>query len=238
MFAGGCFWGVEGVFDHVRGVSSVTSGYAGGTTANPNYAQVSAAVPAMPRWSASSSTRASSATPTFSKSIFRWSPIRPSSIARARTAGGNIEAPCSRHRRHRSGRHALTSPSFARKRRFSVRSSPRSNCCAVLPAPKPITRTSWPKTRRIRTSCVGIGPRWLASSGCSRRASGRNGGGEGGIRTHGELAPTAVFKTAALNHSATSPSGAPSYHRPPIASGMGRARRAMNADGRAPHRVG
>src|SRR6266566_1147385 len=32
-------------------------------------------------------------------------------------------------------------------------------------------------------------------------------GGEGGIRTHGGLAPTAVFKTAALNHSATSPSG-------------------------------
>ena len=30
-------------------------------------------------------------------------------------------------------------------------------------------------------------------------------GGEGGIRTHGRLAPTAVFKTAALNHSATSP---------------------------------
>ena len=34
------------------------------------------------------------------------------------------------------------------------------------------------------------------------------GGGEGGIRTHGELAPTAVFKTAALNHSATSPGSA------------------------------
>ena len=32
-------------------------------------------------------------------------------------------------------------------------------------------------------------------------------GGWGGIRTHGELAPTAVFKTAALNHSATSPCG-------------------------------
>ena len=31
-------------------------------------------------------------------------------------------------------------------------------------------------------------------------------GGRGGIRTHGELAPTAVFKTAALNHSATLPS--------------------------------
>src|SRR4051794_21661016 len=30
-------------------------------------------------------------------------------------------------------------------------------------------------------------------------------GGEGGIRTHGRLAPTPVFKTGALNHSATSP---------------------------------
>ncbi len=30
-------------------------------------------------------------------------------------------------------------------------------------------------------------------------------GGESGIRTHGELPPTAVFKTAALNHSAISP---------------------------------
>lgn len=41
VFAGGCFWGVEGVFEHVRGVLRATSGYAGGTTANPNYAQVS-----------------------------------------------------------------------------------------------------------------------------------------------------------------------------------------------------
>ena len=30
-------------------------------------------------------------------------------------------------------------------------------------------------------------------------------GGEGGIRTHGKLAPTPVFKTGAFNHSATSP---------------------------------
>ena len=33
-------------------------------------------------------------------------------------------------------------------------------------------------------------------------------GGEGGIRTHGGREPTAVFETAALNHSATSPAGA------------------------------
>jgi hypothetical protein len=36
-------------------------------------------------------------------------------------------------------------------------------------------------------------------------------GGEGGIRTHGEVAPTAVFKTAALNHSATSPTPKPKF---------------------------
>jgi peptide-methionine (S)-S-oxide reductase len=41
VFAGGCFWGVEGVFEHVRGVSSAVSGYAGGSSARPNYDQVS-----------------------------------------------------------------------------------------------------------------------------------------------------------------------------------------------------
>ena len=41
VFAGGCFWGVEGVFEHVRGVQSATAGYAGGTVAAPSYEQVS-----------------------------------------------------------------------------------------------------------------------------------------------------------------------------------------------------
>lgn len=35
VFAGGCFWGVEGVFEHVKGVRRVSSGYAGGTTPPP-----------------------------------------------------------------------------------------------------------------------------------------------------------------------------------------------------------
>jgi hypothetical protein len=35
------------------------------------------------------------------------------------------------------------------------------------------------------------------------------GGGQGGIRTHGELPPTTVFKTVALNHSATCPVDSP-----------------------------
>ena len=37
VFAGGCFWGVDAVFKHVKGVSSVTSGYAGGNSATAHY---------------------------------------------------------------------------------------------------------------------------------------------------------------------------------------------------------
>jgi peptide-methionine (S)-S-oxide reductase len=41
VFAGGCFWGVEAVYDHVKGVKRAISGYAGGNVANPSYEQVS-----------------------------------------------------------------------------------------------------------------------------------------------------------------------------------------------------
>ena len=38
--AGGCFWCLEAVFDELKGVQSVESGYMGGKTPNPNYEQV------------------------------------------------------------------------------------------------------------------------------------------------------------------------------------------------------
>src|SRR5688500_2912238 len=41
VFAGGCFWGVEAVFEHVKGVKDVKSGYSGGTKATANYDDVS-----------------------------------------------------------------------------------------------------------------------------------------------------------------------------------------------------
>lgn len=41
VFAGGCFWGVDAVFKHVKGVSKVVSGYAGGSAATAHYEQVS-----------------------------------------------------------------------------------------------------------------------------------------------------------------------------------------------------
>jgi peptide methionine sulfoxide reductase msrA/msrB len=42
VFAGGCFWCMESPFEKLKGVSSVVSGFTGGTVANPTYEQVSA----------------------------------------------------------------------------------------------------------------------------------------------------------------------------------------------------
>jgi len=41
VFAGGCFWGIDAVFKHVKGVIDVTSGYAGGRVQKPSYEEVS-----------------------------------------------------------------------------------------------------------------------------------------------------------------------------------------------------
>jgi peptide-methionine (S)-S-oxide reductase len=41
VLAGGCFWGIQAVFEHVKGVKSVTAGYSGGAVKNPSYEQVS-----------------------------------------------------------------------------------------------------------------------------------------------------------------------------------------------------
>jgi peptide-methionine (S)-S-oxide reductase len=41
VFAGGCFWGMEGVFEHLKGVSDVTTGYSGGSAVTAHYEEVS-----------------------------------------------------------------------------------------------------------------------------------------------------------------------------------------------------
>lgn len=41
VFAGGCFWGVQGVFQHVKGVTAAVSGYSGGAKGTANYSTVS-----------------------------------------------------------------------------------------------------------------------------------------------------------------------------------------------------
>jgi len=44
VLAGGCFWGIQAVFEHLKGVSKVTSGYAGGHVKSPSYESVSMGV--------------------------------------------------------------------------------------------------------------------------------------------------------------------------------------------------
>lgn len=44
VLAGGCFWGIQAVFQHVKGVSHVTSGYSGGEQSTADYRQVSSGV--------------------------------------------------------------------------------------------------------------------------------------------------------------------------------------------------
>ena len=44
VFAGGCFWGVQAVFEHLKGATSATSGYAGGYVKSPSYESVSMGV--------------------------------------------------------------------------------------------------------------------------------------------------------------------------------------------------
>lgn len=41
VFAGGCFWGIQAVFEHVKGVAKATAGYSGGDVKNPGYEEVS-----------------------------------------------------------------------------------------------------------------------------------------------------------------------------------------------------
>ena len=44
IFAGGCFWGIEGIFSHVKGVTSAVSGYHGGTARSAKYSIVTSGV--------------------------------------------------------------------------------------------------------------------------------------------------------------------------------------------------
>ncbi len=48
VFAGGCFWGLQGVFEHVRGVRGVLAGYSGGSRRTANYGDVGRVTPATP----------------------------------------------------------------------------------------------------------------------------------------------------------------------------------------------
>ena len=90
IFAGGCFWGVEGVFSHVKGVASAVSGYHGGTKADASYRRAGTGKtghaeavrvtydPAVVRYDQ------------LLRSSSRWLPTLPSRTDRVRTLARNI----------------------------------------------------------------------------------------------------------------------------------------------------
>ena len=71
VLAGGCFWGVQGVFQHVDGVTSAVSGYAGGDQATAHYETVGTGATGHANPSASLSIRGKSATAASCKSTSR-----------------------------------------------------------------------------------------------------------------------------------------------------------------------
>jgi hypothetical protein len=86
VFAGGCFWGVQWVFEHVRGVTSVVSGYSGGSVANPTYELVGTGVTGHAESVLSPTIRSESRTGSFWKSSFVSLTIRQRATSKVPTS--------------------------------------------------------------------------------------------------------------------------------------------------------
>ena len=78
VLAGGCFWGVQGVFQHTAGVVNAVSGYAGGSKATADYHMVSTGTTGHAESVRSSTTRRRSATARSCRSSSRSRTTRPS----------------------------------------------------------------------------------------------------------------------------------------------------------------
>ncbi len=90
MLAGGCFWGVQGVFQHVKGVSSAVSGYDGGDEATAHYEMASRGDTGHAESVRITFDPGRSATGACCRSISRSRTIRPSSTGRVPMRGRNI----------------------------------------------------------------------------------------------------------------------------------------------------
>ena len=101
VVAGGCFWGIQGVFQHVTGVTNAVSGYAGGERQTAHYEMVGSGKTGHAEAVRSAMTRAGSATARSSRSSFPSLMTRPNSTGRGRMSGPNTERPSFREARSR-----------------------------------------------------------------------------------------------------------------------------------------
>ena len=143
VLAGGCFWGVQGVFQHVKGVTNAVSGYAGGDKQTARYEMVGSGTTG----------HAESVQVTFDPrkisygrllQIFsRSRTIRPSSIGRAPTSARSTARRSSRRTPEQAqDRQGLHRAARTRRASSTRRSSPRSSRTERSIRPRTITRTS------------------------------------------------------------------------------------------------
>jgi hypothetical protein len=90
ILSGGCFWGVQAVFQHVKGVREVISGYTGGSAATAHYEVVSSGATGTRNRSRSFMTRGRLLTERCCEYTSSWRPIRPSWITRDPTTVRSI----------------------------------------------------------------------------------------------------------------------------------------------------
>ena len=142
LLAGGCFWGVQGVFEHVRGVDRAVSGYAGGAAPTAHYDLVSAGTTGHAE---SVQITYDASQITYGQLLRIYSPsltTRPSSTSRAPMSEPNIGRQFSRRPRRRKKSPLPTSISLTQPRSSAPRSSPTSRTTPDSFPPRHTTRIS------------------------------------------------------------------------------------------------
>jgi hypothetical protein len=142
IFAGGCFWGVQGVFQHVKGVQRAVSGYSGGAASTPPMSWSAAAIP----------DHAESVEVTFDPSQVSYGQLLqiffsvvhdPTQLNRqGRTPARSTARPFSRPARPSSRQHRPMSRSLTRHTCIRSPSSPASRTRPASIRPSSTTRTS------------------------------------------------------------------------------------------------
>ena len=152
VIAGGCFWGVQGVFQHVDGVTSAVSGYAGGEKATAHYEMTSSG----------STGHAELVQITFDPRKVSYGRILqvyfsvahdPTELNRQGPDEGTQYRSAIFPMNDEQARVAKADIAQLDWRMcFKLRSRPRSSPARPSIAPRTITRTSWLRIRAIRTS--------------------------------------------------------------------------------------
>ena len=115
VLAGGCFWGVQGVFQHVNGVTGAVSGYAGGEPSTAQYETVGTGATGHAETVRVNFDPHRISYGRICRSTSRWRTIRRSSTGKVRTSARSIAPRSFRPMRARPRSPRPISPSLARR---------------------------------------------------------------------------------------------------------------------------